>query len=684
MAAIGSFLLSLLATLPSVNTLVQWGLPVGWIVLAFGLGVVMVFTLERLEGRKRVDRAGTHPVSLTPGQGRPVPLWGKFGKAEVDLSGLVPTPASAVPTSRRFLLVLSATFLGLSAVFLLLFTTVIDVYDQMVGVLATFLYWPLSSPLVEPHGRLAPIAPDYIFPMYLSAMVAYSVATGLWFNRPARAPQRRAFAVLVVLSYVLFAMIVDVLFQTTPYALVLDFAPVVRIFTGGLFLAMLILSAVHLPKPQSIEARFPREPREILVFLGLGTAALFLALAVLFFIRDIIPPKDFLYGVTVLLVLPFLTLTFFILLGHVRYSRMLKRSPLPPLSAYHPPVSIVVPAFNEEQWIEWTLWTADQAAAKYPGTTQIIVAVDGSTDRTLSIARRTIARLEHSKGMVLDLPHGGKSSALNSALAMATGEIVIRCDGDTFICPNKGFAEMIPHFADPKVGGVQGAIHPRQREGWTRKVRAMEIAWNHYFLRPAGMGTRSAEVIDGLFSAFRRKDLVDIGGWVPWNGEDSEISMRIQRLGYQTRIEDRALAYEDVPENYASLRRQRIRWGRGILMANGQHYPALLGRTPEFGGLGVLFWFLFFLRASVRGLVVVYLLLLLLLVGVPALFGMAVLVGLALGIRSGPVAYYLVRMGRMDVLPWLLFYPIAGFVKQSFQLEALGTLGPTAAAEYAF
>ena len=241
---------------------------------------------------------------------------------------------------------------------------------------------------------------------------------------------------------------------------------------------------------------------------------------------------------------------------------------------------------------------------------------------------------------------------------------------------------MIRHFADPTVGGVQGAIHPRERTGWTRKLRTLEVAWLHYMLRPAGMATRSAEVLDGLFSAFRRKDLVELGGWVPWNGEDSEISMRIQRLGYKIRIEFDALALEDVPYNYDTLRKQRVRWSRGIIMANGQHYRSLLGPTPEFAGLGVLFWFLLVIRSGVRSLVYVFLGLLILFLGVPGLVYTIELLAIATAIRAVPIGYFLVKMRRTDTLAWIPFFPIGNVVKQTFRFEAFGTLGPGATAEY--
>ena len=169
---------------------------------------------------------------------------------------------------------------------------------------------------------------------------------------------------------------------------------------------------------------------------------------------------------------------------------------------------------------------------------------------------------------------------------------------------------------------------------------------------------------------------------MPWNGEDTEISMRVQRLGYRIRIEFGSLAYEDVPDGYDALRKQRVRWGRGILMANGQHYPSVFGPTPEYCGLSVFFWFLLMMRSGVRSLVYLYLAVLIVVLGVPALVFTAVLFLLAIGIRAIPIGYYLGKMGRKDIIPWIPFFPFANIIKQSFRFEAYGTLGPGAAQEY--
>jgi cellulose synthase/poly-beta-1,6-N-acetylglucosamine synthase-like glycosyltransferase len=591
-------------------------------------------------------------------------------------------PSLPLPRARGFVFVLLGVFVSVAFLLLYFYGQIFNHYDHLVAVAGTFLYWPLRWPGIYTVGANALDVPDYIFPMYLAAMIAFVVASGLIINRPHYSVGRRAFALGLIVLYIAMEVFFDALLFTVPGREVRDFGLLVRTLTGGLFMVMLMFCATYLPKPQLLPARFPRDRAAIRTFVAVGTLSVVLSVVVVVVTSELLGVTGLLLPFTLLLLVPLLALTLFGVLGRPIYFRDVRRSRLPPLSVYHPSVSIVMPAFNEEEWIAETILAADRAAGLYPGPVEIIVGNDGSTDRTLELARGAIARLQHAKGYVVDLPHGGKSNALNGALALARNEIVLRCDADTHISPELGFGEMMRHFADPTVGGVQGALHPYQRDGWTRKLRALEVAWMHYLLRPANMGTRSAEVIDGLFSAFRRKDLVELGGWVPWNGEDTEISMRVQRLGYRIRIEFGSLAYEDVPKDYDALRRQRVRWARGILMANGQHYPSLFGPTPEFCGLSVFFWFLLLMRSGVRSLVYLYLAVLIVVLGVPALAFTAALFLVAIAIRAIPIAYFLAQMGRKDVLLWIPFFPVANVIKQSFRFEGYGTLGPGAAHEY--
>ena len=674
-----------------VDLLRSIGIPLGGVLVGIALGAGTFGALEWVARRPRREPArpggiqlvsGPEPDSTDPRPVVAVEVSGTDGTRTVHLRGAGLSPNAPLPRARGFLAVLAGTFAVLSALQLAFFSWLFLPYDRLVGYAGSLLFWPTPWPGVYAVSSNIELVPDYIFPMYLAAMAAVLVA-GRAVHRDPRLPGRRfAWALAIILLYFGVEVVVDAVFFTVPGQSFRNLAVVVRTLTGGVFLGFVVLSTVVLPSPRNVARRFRPDPWARAQFAVTGVVALGVATTVLVVVDWALGFTSVLLPFTLLLLLPLVTLETFVAINRPLYFRQLRRRRLPPLSKYHPPVSIVMPAFNEERWISRALQLADEAAGKYPGPVEVIVGNDGSTDRTSELARAAIGAFHHAKGAVVDLPHAGKSNALNGALAIATGDIVIRLDADTFVSPALGFGAMIRHFADPEVGGVQGAIYPRQKEGWVRQLRTLEIAWGHFFQRPALMGVRSGEVIDGLFSAFRRKDLVALGGWVPWNGEDTEISMRVQRLGYRVRIEFGARAYEDVPEDYNALRRQRVRWARGILMANGQHYPSLMGSTPEFGGLGVLYWFLTFARSGVRSLVYVFLGLLLLL-GVFALVDVAYLLLIATVMRGIPLAYFLGRMRRWDTLVWIPFFPIASVVKQSFRFEAFGLLGPEAAQEYA-
>jgi cellulose synthase/poly-beta-1,6-N-acetylglucosamine synthase-like glycosyltransferase len=669
------------------------GIPAGGIITGVVLGFLLYLFVEALRSRPKALLAGKVPIRVVapdeaPISGEaskrmvPVQLFSGTEEKTILMTGAGEHPSQPLPRARVFVLVWVITFLAVSVVLLAFFVPLFGAYDHLVGLVGTLLYWPLAWPGIYAVGPNTLAVPDYIFPMYLSAMAGLSVATGLWWNRPERSFQRRISALAIVLIYFGVEVVLDALFFTVPGNTLRDFALLARAITGGFFLALLLFCVLHLPRAQEVKAKLARDRGAIASFLAVGSLSLVGAILLVGVLPYSLGFNHVVLGLTLLLLVPAVTLELFGVFSRPLYARSLRKHPPPPLSAYHPDVSILIPAYNEEEWIEGAIMAADAGAANYPGHVEIVVGNDGSTDRTSELARAAIRRLKYSEGKIVDLPHGGKSNALNGALAVSQGEIVVRCDADTKISEELGFAALIPHFADPEVGGVQGAIHPRQRSGWTRKMRAMEIAWNHYFLRPAMMGTRSAMVVDGEFSAFRRQDLIDNGGWVRWNGEDTEITLRLEGRGYRLRFETAALAYEDVPRDYNALRKQRVRWARGLTMAMGQHYPALLGDTPEFGGLAFSFWFLMFVRSGVRSMVYIFLLALILILGIPALIATAFLLLIVMAIRAIPLGFYLLRMGRADVLPWIPFFSIANILKQTFRFEAFGTLGPSAVGEY--
>jgi cellulose synthase/poly-beta-1,6-N-acetylglucosamine synthase-like glycosyltransferase len=619
-------------------------------------------------------------LEVTP-PARPV-LWTPAG-GESPMAGYRPPTAAAgrPPAPSGFGAKWIGVFAGVSVFLLLIHRYIFFGLDLIVRGVGAAFFFPHPWPGLIVRPTLARTLPDYILLIYLAMMTAFLWA-GRVFSDPRFARHVRWTVVQIVAGYVATEVFVDVLAFVFPERILASAFLLIRAILGGGFLALLVFQILIYPPPVRVVPRFPRDRRSlvrlavtVLAAVAVGTFTLIELYRYVGVGRTVLP-------FAVLLLLPFVALCLWGIFGRLLYEADLFARPRPSLSDWHPTVSIVIPAYNEELNIVQAIESADSAAELYPGDTEIVVGNDGSTDRTSVRARAALANLRHARGTLVELPHGGKSNALNGALAAAQGVIIVRVDADSRLSTVRGFGALIPHLADPEVGGVQGLILPLSTRGWTRKLRLMEIAWNHLFLRRAMMATRTTQVVDGAFCAFRRADLVRVGGWVAWNGEDTELTLRLQREGYRMRFEESSASFEDVPEDLNGLRKQRIRWNRGGLFAHRRHLGGLFGRAFEFGGPPILLWFAFFLRSGLRGLVWVAALLVSVIVGLPTLLDVAVIAAVLLVPRALIIGYYLVKFARWDTLPYLAAWPVTGAIKQFFSLEAMGSMLPGSLAEF--
>jgi cellulose synthase/poly-beta-1,6-N-acetylglucosamine synthase-like glycosyltransferase len=132
-------------------------------------------------------------------------------------------------------------------------------------------------------------------------------------------------------------------------------------------------------------------------------------------------------------------------------ARLRGTPPRPPEPPAEPPsVSLIVAAHDEEAVIERKV--RNVLALDYPRERlELIVASDGSTDRTVERARSAGADL------VLDLGRGGKLAAQNAGAGRARGELIAFSDANAFWEPS-ALRRLVAPFADPRVGYVCGQV----------------------------------------------------------------------------------------------------------------------------------------------------------------------------------------------------------------------------------
>src|SRR5262249_47365463 len=198
---------------------------------------------------------------------------------------------------------------------------------------------------------------------------------------------------------------------------------------------------------------------------------------------------------------------------------------------------------------------------------RVIVIDDGSSDRTLEVARAAFVH-EQASGQVtiLTKPNSGKAEALNYGLQhLREEEIFVGIDADTVIAPD-AIARLVPHFVNAKVGAVAGNAKVGNRVNlWTR-WQALEYITSQNFERRALNTMGAVSVVAGANGAWRVSAVREAGGYhTDTVAEDADLTMALLQRGYRVEYEDMALAYTEAPTNANGLMRQRFRWSFGIL-----------------------------------------------------------------------------------------------------------------------
>ncbi|MCI4321918.1 MAG: hypothetical protein L3K05_06405, partial [Thermoplasmata archaeon] len=172
------------------------GIPVGGILVGLALGVALFATADWLRHRPAKSVVGTVPIRIVPDPSEaaatppgtsavpsaPVTVSSAEGSRTVFLRGAGLSPNAPLPRARRFIAILVGSFVALSTIELALFSRLFLPYDHLVGYAGTALFWPTPWPGVYAVNSASQLVPDYIFPMYLAAMAAFVIASGLLYR----------------------------------------------------------------------------------------------------------------------------------------------------------------------------------------------------------------------------------------------------------------------------------------------------------------------------------------------------------------------------------------------------------------------------------------------------------------------------------------------------------------------
>ena len=325
-------------------------------------------------------------------------------------------------------------------------------------------------------------------------------------------------------------------------------------------------------------------------------------------------------------------------------------------SDYEMPISIIVPAYNEQATIVASVRALLQL--RYPEY-EIVVVNDGSGDGTMQALikalhlqpfpeayreRLPVAEVKqvyrsttHENVRVIDKANGGKADALNAGINASRYPLFCCVDADSILHPDSLYRVLQPFLDDPRTVACGGTVRvvngSTVRDGFVEQVRLprsplallqiVEYLRAFLFGRLGWSPMNALLIISGAFGLFRKEVVVAAGGYrTDTVGEDMELVVRLHRMlraegkPYRITFVPDPICWTEVPEDLRTLGRQRIRWQRGLgesLARNvglmTQRRAGLVGRFAYpfnlvfelFGPLLEVFGYVFLLFAWLNG-----------------------------------------------------------------------------------
>ena len=249
----------------------------------------------------------------------------------------------------------------------------------------------------------------------------------------------------------------------------------------------------------------------------------------------------------------------------------------PPALAAWPPISIIVPCYNEADNARDTLSTA--AASDYPDF-EVIAVNDGSKDATAEILDRLAEEIPNLRVVHL-AKNQGKATALNTAALLARHEILVCIDGDALL-DRHALRWVALAFQRAGLGALTGNPRIRNRTSVLGRLQVGEFSSVIGLIKRAQTMYGRLFTVSGVICAFRKRALHEAGYWSTRTlTDDIDVTWRIQVAGWRVTYEPNAIVWILMPETLLGLWKQRLRWAEGgIQMMQDYLVPMLRGHAP--------------------------------------------------------------------------------------------------------
>ncbi len=267
------------------------------------------------------------------------------------------------------------------------------------------------------------------------------------------------------------------------------------------------------------------------------------------------------------------------LLSRYLFGSMYKPVPVDP--NYTPSITIVIPCFNEEEYIARTIMSCiDQ---DYPlDKLEIIVVDDGSSDRSVEVIKDTITKLwnlderfqtKNRIRVFIQKHNQGKREAMALGIKNATTELIGFVDSDSFLEPD-AIRNLVQPMFDPKMGGVSGRTDVvNTYTNHLTKMQCVRYYISFRIIKAAEAYFNAVTCLSGPLSCYRLSAVKEVlEPWVNQTflgrkatfGDDRSLTNFVVK-NYRTSYQDTAICSTLVPKSQKVFLKQQMRWKRSWL-----------------------------------------------------------------------------------------------------------------------
>lgn len=292
--------------------------------------------------------------------------------------------------------------------------------------------------------------------------------------------------------------------------------------------------------------------------------------------------------------------------------------PIPLDPKFTPGVTVIIPCFNEEIWIERTILSCiDQ---DYPvDKLEVIVVDDCSNDNSVAVIKDTVEKLHQQSerfktqervSYITLQKNAGKREALAAGIRKARHELVVFVDSDSFLQPD-AIRNLVQPFIDPDIAGVSGRTDVANTyTNSITKMQAVRYYISFRIMKAAEAYFDSVMCLSGPLSCYRKSVVCkNLEGWLNQKflrqkatfGDDRSMTNLIVKHN-RTYYQDTAICSTIVPSRHKTFLKQQMRWKRSWLRESLVASPFMWRKEPFMA----IFFYMGLLIPILAPIVVIY------------------------------------------------------------------------------